>query len=205
MVSHSLEASASRVALLVALLSLFVLSAAASPVPLREPVPLTPSAPAPGGNVGSAYCFGDGSGVLCPCAGFGAPGEGCPNSTGSGAVLQAAGSASLSGDTFSLHATNLPSNAIGLIVRTPFTSISPNGSPFGNGLYCLTGTSVQRGQVQSSVTGSLDFTDFHGAPYGAGKAPGDPDFFQLWYRDSQNACAQPAVNFSNAWFVGWQS
>ncbi len=205
MVSHSLEASASRAALLASLLLASAFTAAASSAPPRELAPATSPIAALGGNVGSAYCFGDGSGVLCPCAGFGGAGEGCANSTGVGAVLQASGSASLSGDTFALHASGLPSNGIGLIVRTPISTISPNGSPFGNGLYCLSGTSVQRGQVLTSVTGTLDFPNFKGAPYGAGKAPGDPDFLQLWYRDALNLCAQPTVNFSNAWFVAWQS
>jgi len=207
MAQLSLEASASCAALLVALLSPPVWSSAApsasAPVPAVAPV--ARSAPLLGGNVGSAYCFGDGSGGFCPCAGFGGTGRGCANSTGFGAALQASGSASLSGDTFSLHATGLPASAVGLVVRTPFGTISPIGSAFGNGLYCLTGTSVQRGQIQTSTTGTLDFQDFKGAPYGVGKAPGDSDFLQVWYRDSLNACAQPAVNFTNAWFVGWQS
>ncbi|MFT7670363.1 MAG: hypothetical protein ACI8X5_003071, partial [Planctomycetota bacterium] len=44
-------------------------------------------------NPGMPYCFGDGSGASCPCSGFGAPGEGCKNSTGSGATLTGFGDA----------------------------------------------------------------------------------------------------------------
>jgi hypothetical protein len=38
-------------------------------------------------TVGTAYCFGDGSGGTCPCSNFGDPGHGCQNSVGTSAVL----------------------------------------------------------------------------------------------------------------------
>lgn len=156
-------------------------------------------------NAGFAYCFGDGTGHACPCGVPGAPGEGCANSGGSGVRLQAQGLASLSNDTLGLHASGLPTPGIGLVARAPHSLPSPFGVQLGNGLFCIGSLIADRSHVLQSSSGTLQFTHFNGATFGAGRSPGDVDHYQLWYRDAQSSCNwSPDFNFSNAWWVTWK-
>jgi hypothetical protein len=148
---------------------------------------------------GSAYCFGDGSGALCPCAGFGGPGEGCANTSGAGAVLAAAGDACSQGDTLRFQVTGVPGSKPGLLIR----GSNQIANPAGDGILCTAGQS-QRSQVQITSAGSTIFNDFNGQPFGAVANLGAPTNFQFWYRDPQNTCSGSGFNFSNAWTVTYQ-
>ncbi|MCA9218822.1 MAG: hypothetical protein KDA71_00765, partial [Planctomycetales bacterium] len=64
-----------------------------------------------GGVVGTAFCFGDGSGSFCPCGNNGNAGEGCANSTGVGAILFGTGSDSVSADDLVFNAQQLRTSA----------------------------------------------------------------------------------------------
>src|SRR5690606_15049861 len=57
--------------------------------------------------IGTSYCSGDGTGVLCPCGNTGASGAGCAASSGIGALLVGTGSASLASDSLVFTATDL--------------------------------------------------------------------------------------------------
>ncbi|MEM7517468.1 MAG: hypothetical protein AAF368_11170, partial [Planctomycetota bacterium] len=63
-----------------------------------------------GGGPGNLvpYCFGDGSGVSCPCGNNSPPGHlgGCANSAGNGAILAATGSPSVNNDTLNFDLSN---------------------------------------------------------------------------------------------------
>jgi len=150
-------------------------------------------------NVGNAYCFGDGSGAVCPCAAFGGPGEGCANSSGGGATLTATGGACLLIDTLEFEVTGVPGAKPSLLLRGD----NPIASLVGDGLLCTAGGS-QRSQVQVTVAGATTFTDFGGQPFGAVANVGAPTNFQCWYRDPEGACTGAGFNFSNAWTVTYQ-
>jgi hypothetical protein len=66
-------------------------------------------------EVGTPYCFGDGSGTACPCANPGAGGEGCANSGGAGGRLAASGSASVAADDLGFDATQLVPGELALL------------------------------------------------------------------------------------------
>ena len=149
---------------------------------------------------GTPYCFGDSTGANCPCSAFGAAGEGCINTTGTGgARIDAFGVASLNSTSFRIEVTGVPGAKAGLILRGD-TQVA---NPVGDGILCVAGSS-QRSQVQLTVAGETSFTDFKGAPFAAVANVGTPTNFQFWYRDPNNPCGQGGFNFSNGVSVVFQ-
>ena len=155
-------------------------------------------------NLGSAYCFGDGSGTECPCGGNGTQGQGCANSGGfGGASLRGLGNAYLSADEFELQVVGVPGTKPGLILRGAAQLNGGLGNPVGDGLLC-TGSQTARSQVQVTSLGGTTFSDFRGAPFGMSSyGPGVQVNYQFWYRDSANTCSGSGFNLSNAWEVVW--
>jgi formylglycine-generating enzyme required for sulfatase activity len=154
---------------------------------------------------GAAYCFGDGTGTPCPCAAFGAPGEGCLNSgVTEGATLTASGNAYTLNDTFQLDVIGVPGSKPGLILRGASQLNGGFGSVVGDGLLCVGGQSA-RSQVQVTVAGSTSFANFQGSGFGTSNyGIGVPTNYQFWYRDPGNTCSGSGFNFSNAWSAVWQ-
>ena len=149
--------------------------------------------------MGSAYCFGDGTGALCPCAAFGGAGEGCANTGGGGATLTGSGNACVQSDTLVFDVAGVPGAKPGLLLRGD----SQIANPAGDGILCTAGGS-QRSQVQVTAAGGTTFSDFGGQPFGAIANVGAPTNFQFWYRDPANTCSGGGFNFSNAWTVTYQ-
>ena len=142
---------------------------------------------------GTRFCFGDGTGAMCPCGNSGGAGEGCQNSTGSGALLDASGSASVSNDTLAFASSQLPANKSSLL----FTGVSElsTASILGDGLLCTGGQLTRLGVVTSSATGEASWGGNLISTYGWNA--GETRYFQVWYRDiSSSPCAQ-AFNTSN--------
>ncbi len=156
------------------------------------------------GGSWNAYCFGDGSGGVCPCGNVGAVGHGCGNSNfGAGAYLErSAGAFSTLNDTALLHAGNLPTNTPCLLFQG---TTQLTGAVFGEGLRCAGGFVVRMG-VQSANANDVLFP-----------APGDPALsvrgavpfegasrtYQIWYRDSSPFCGTSNYNFTNGVHVLW--
>jgi len=150
---------------------------------------------------GLGYCFGDGTGVVCPCGNSGSAGEGCGNSTGSGALLDAAGLASVSNDTLTFGASQLPANKSSLL----FTGVVelPTAQILGDGLLCTGGQLTRLGVVTSSATGEASWGSGLIGTYGWNA--GETRYFQVWYRDgAMSPCAQ-AFNTSNGYAVTIQN
>ncbi|MEZ6016908.1 MAG: hypothetical protein R3F49_17450 [Planctomycetota bacterium] len=112
---------------------------------------------------------------------------GGPNSTGASAKLRAEGSAIVARDLFSLRASELPPNQIGVFLLAPNGGFSPNpgGSP---GDLCLS-RPIGRGTLMTSdPSGSIvDRVDLTAVPTPTGTAsvlPGDSWHFQAWYREA---------------------
>ena len=141
------------------------------------------------------YCYGDGSGSNCPCDNAASAGAGCLNSTGNGATLGAEGSASTATDDLLLRASDLPPAQAALA----FCGSGPNnggaGSPFGDGLLCVSGGIVRLGITSAGADGGAVWGPSLGQ-IGAWNA-GATRSFQCWYRDPQGGPCGSAFNLSN--------
>lgn len=158
---------------------------------------------------GTPYCFGDGTGAVCPCdPGQAGPlGGGCANSLGGGGRLRAVGNAQVSLDSVTMTTSGIGDVAPGLLFQGTAFQAGGLGSLFGDGLLCVSGT----------VTRLI----FHAASGGViryGRAePGDPAlsasgsvpalgatiYYQVWYRDSTPFCTPDGYNLTNGVSVGW--
>jgi hypothetical protein len=158
-----------------------------------------------------ASCFGDGGSVACPCSNSGQAGHGCENSAGTGgAVLTAAGVASLGFDTFELTSSSELPSALSIVLQGT-TSITP--VDFGDGLRCAGGT-LKRLHVENAVGGAMSYPDGAETPIHVQSASlgdaiplGATRVYQVYYRDA-NASFCPApiggtFNATNALSVAW--
>jgi hypothetical protein len=149
-----------------------------------------------------SFCFGDGSGSVCPCGNLGAPGEGCVNSTGAGALLATGGAAVLGADTLVLSVSQAPAGRPGLFFQGNDLQNGGNGFLFGDGLRCV-GTAVRRLQlVVTDGSGGASTS----APVSTlvTLAPGDQRYYQFWYRDPGTGPCGLGFNLTNAVGVLWQ-
>jgi subtilisin family serine protease len=152
------------------------------------------------------FCFADGSGTPPPCGNFGGFDRGAANSTGSGALLNAAGSNSLGADDLLINGTGLPANKPTLILMSPAVANGGNGTAFYDGLLCLAsgGVGIFRHPPLTSSLGGAVTLGPGIASYSCGHFSGLACFqpgarwnFQCWFRDATGPCSTGA-NLSNA-------
>jgi len=114
-----------------------------------------------------------------------------PNSVGSGAVMDSAGSLSLSANNLALIAYDAPPNASALYFYGP----NETQAPFGNGFRCIGNPITRLGILQIDALGTafqpLDFTTGSLTQI----LPGSTWSFQLWYRNPAGGGA--GFNLSN--------
>jgi hypothetical protein len=146
---------------------------------------------------GSAFCAGDGSASSCPCLAFGGPGQGCRNSTGVGAVLANTGGASIALDDAMLVTTQLPPDKQGLVFMGSGMKNGGLGTPFADGLKCVSGNIHRFHVTTASAQGQITLAHPVAAS-GSLLAAGSTWYFQTWYRDSANPCGHK-TNLSNGW------
>ncbi len=154
----------------------------------------------PPSSPGIPFCYGDGSGVICPCT-PGGPGEGCANSTGSGAVLVGSGAPIIANDSFILSVSNSVPGAPGLIIQGTVDFGDLLATPLGNGLLCFNSQkrwSVQGTSSSGAVTYGPNLFSHHPAA-----TPGATVFYQWLFRDPADPCGG-VFNLSNAWSTTWQ-
>ncbi len=143
---------------------------------------------------GTAYCFGDGTGNFCPCAAFGAPGEGCLTTSGTGATLSGSGTATVGADTLVLSVSGGPANKPGIF----FQGNNPlAGNPAGDGLLCTAGGTIRYSVNPLDATGATSQGGF-----GVNATSGSTKNYQYWFRDTANACGG-GFNFTNGWSQPW--
>jgi len=145
---------------------------------------------------GSVFCSGDGSAAPCPCANFGAAGEGCSNSTGVGARLESIGGASVSADNALLFVTQLPPNKSGILYMGSVQKNGGAGGALGDGLRCLAGLNRRFPVAQGGASGSFARGGLVAGSSGLITA-GTTWHFQVWYRDGAQPCGSQQ-NFTNA-------
>ena len=152
------------------------------------------------------FCFGDGSGLACPCANAGAPGRGCANSIdASGARLAATGTARVVGrhvrsarrrgmpnsTALYFQGTSQLNGGAGAIVRRRAALRRRYGDPSrdeGSTPAALRAIRTP-GDVAISVRGLV--------------AGGDARTYQIWYRNAAAFCTTSTFNLSNGLGVTW--
>ncbi|MEE8468808.1 MAG: hypothetical protein V3T22_10145, partial [Planctomycetota bacterium] len=143
------------------------------------------------GTVGVPFCFGDGSGTLCPCGNDDlAGGVGCANSTGWGARLSGSGGTSVNLDQLVLTGTGLPPNKFNILFMG---ASSAAALPMADGLRCIDGSLKRFFVNQSDATGTTVYSgvvSYANANFPAGFqiAAGSTWHFQDWYRDPAGPC-----------------
>lgn len=136
-------------------------------------------------ELGTAYCFGDGTGTACPCGNTSTAGRGCANSTGVGAVLAATGgSTSVAANDLVFTANSLPATAPALLFQGTSQQNGGAGVVFGDGKRCVGGTITRLGTRTAS--GGVA-TWGPGLAHGALVAPATRHF-QVWYRNNAGPC-----------------
>jgi len=158
------------------------------------------------GSTGTPVCFGDGTGLACPCGNTSTVGaqSGCRNSLGNGARLVATGSASLAADSLVLVGSQM-TNASALYFQGT-TQLGANGVGvlFGDGHRCV-GGQVIRLRTVTNVGGASSHPSVGDLPIsvrGAIAAPGTR-WYQVWYRNAAAFCTVATFNLSNAVRIDW--
>ena len=153
------------------------------------------------GEIGTAFCFGDGSGIACPCGNNGAPGNGCGNGVNAGgARLSAVGLPSVSNSSVTLTAVDALPGVTGVFFQGNSQVNGGNGQLFSSdGLLCTTGNILRLETVSCDVNGtavsSIDL----------GATAGNPSqIYQFWYRDQNSSPCGQLSNTTNALEIVWQ-
>ena len=149
----------------------------------------------------TTYCYGDGSGTMCPCGNLANPGEGCMNGNGTGGMLTASGAASVGGGGLTLNAYQLVPSQPGLYFQGNNATGSAAGITFGDGLRCA-GGNVVRLQVRIPDANGEANTTIALAAKG-GVSAGDVRQYQGWYRDNGFSCGA-SFNTTNGYSVLWE-
>jgi len=165
---------------------------------------------------GVQYCDGKtASGNPCPCnndnAGISGPFAGCANShTAGGAVLDATGNASLSGDTVVFMVTGMEPNNSLMFFQT-LNNLDGAGSFLGDGIRCAGGNlkrlKVKLADANGHADSSPTVISVRSAQLGDTITPGSVRRYQVWGRDTLNPACGLGVNdstTSNGYEIVWQ-
>jgi hypothetical protein len=153
------------------------------------------------------FCFGDGSGLACPC-GNNSPaggGAGCLNSLGTGARLAAAGIPALAADSLVITGTNMPATASALYFQGTTQAGGGAGTAFGDGLRCAGGAVIRLG-TKTNAGGTSSYPAAGDASIsirGAVPAPATTRTYQAWYRNAAAFCTVDTFNLTNGLSVEW--
>lgn len=155
-------------------------------------------------QVGTPFCFGDGSGTPCPCGNNGVPGGGCANSIHpGGAILFAGGVPSIALDSLVLQGCDMP-NGAALYFQGTTRVAGGSGVVFGDGLRCAGGTMARLGATTNAdgmsqyPTGAQPAVSVRG-----GCSSGDVRTYQIVYRNPAAYCTSATFNTSNGLEIAW--
>ncbi len=152
-----------------------------------------------GGDPATKECAGDGSYVVtCPCGNLGTVGEGCANSSGTGAALAAGGTAVHAADDLVLHVAGARPLQPGLALQGG----SLIALPFRDGILCV-GPPTERLEILALDDAGTAQTSVSIVQEGHVAGPGETTWYQVWYRDPAISPCGSGSNFSNALRVDW--
>ncbi|MCY2959569.1 MAG: hypothetical protein NTY35_05325 [Planctomycetota bacterium] len=151
------------------------------------------------------FCFGDGSGLACPCSNSGSFQRGCQNSANaSGAGLGAGGNAQTGlGDSLVFQVNGVPPNVSCTLFQG---TASSGGVLFGDGVRCVAGTQVRIRTKNADATGVATWpTGVEPAVSVTGLIPGAgaQRYYQVSYRNAASFCTPATFNISNGIRVLW--
>jgi hypothetical protein len=150
---------------------------------------------------GTPFCFGNHSVLGCPCGNTTQWGQGCGNSTGSGAQLDALGTRNITPGDQSLRATDVLPGQPRLFFQGSEALNSGYCLPIGDGRRCC-GTSVIRLELVVPNANGVARTHVDVAAVGQVMV-GDTRCYQFWYRDPTGSPCGTSFNLSNAYEVTW--
>ncbi|MCY2959058.1 MAG: hypothetical protein NTY35_02745 [Planctomycetota bacterium] len=150
----------------------------------------------------TSYCFGDGTGVACPCGNNGTAGNGCGSSVNaSGGNLAASGFPSVTADSVVLQGTGMPNSSC-----LYFQGTAQLNNVFGDGLRCVGGTVIRLG-TKTNVVGASQYPvagDLSVSVRGVVPAAGGTRNYQAWYRNAAAFCTASTFNLTNGVQIPWQ-
>jgi len=150
----------------------------------------------------TSFCAGDGTLVACPCGNSGTDGRGCANSLfASGALLTGGGTASLSGDSAALYASEI-SGSVAIFVQGA-TVQAP--ALVDDGIFCVGNPIVRIGNMPVGGNASVypDTIQPEISFRGMIGAPGDYTY-QVFYRNAAATFCPPATsNRTNGVILHW--
>ncbi len=153
---------------------------------------------------GTDFCPGDGTATVCPCGNAGGAGRGCASSVEpAGALLSAAGGASLSADTLVLSGSGMP-NSFALYFQGTAQQNGGLGVAFGDGLRCASG-SVMRLSTKLNAAGASTYPAGGDPTISVRGGIGAPGIrtYQVWYRNAAAFCTASTFNLSNGLEIAW--
>lgn len=143
-------------------------------------------------------CFGE----ICPCGNPGGAREGCANSTGLGARLLDAGTASVTDDDLSFMGVGLVPGQPALLFCGDATAGGGSGVSFGDGLRCADGAVRRLVTKTPDVVGRAKFGPRLADP--GGWSAGDLRYFQAYYRDPVGGPCGAGFNTTHAMSVSFE-
>ncbi len=161
----------------------------------------------PAADLGTPFCFGDGTGTACPCANNSVVGDnvGCLSSIGLGGKIRATGCSSLSNDTLVLLGTQMPPTAQCLYFQGAAQQSAGAGATFGDGKRCAGGQIFRLG-TKANVAGASQYpvgADLPVSIRGVVTLPGIRTY-QAWYRNAAAFCTASTFNLSNGLEIIWE-
>jgi len=152
------------------------------------------------------FCFGDGSGIACPCANTGGLERGCGNSVAAqGSRLTGTGSTALGYDTLYLIAEGMGSGSAALFFQGTSLLNGNLGVVFGDGIKCVGGPFVRLATKTTTPSGSATYpTGFdprisvRGQVFSTGTR-----YYQVHYRNPAPFCTPATFNYSSAVRADW--
>ncbi|MDZ4771846.1 MAG: choice-of-anchor B family protein [Planctomycetota bacterium] len=152
------------------------------------------------------FCAGDGTSAPCPCGNVGASAAGCQNGQALSARMSTAGNGIVGADTLQLLTSQTGVSVPLVFFQGTSAANAGVGISFGDGILCVSGTTLRLGVKFSDGLGFARYPD-SGDPalsVQGSISSGATRYYQAWYRDSLPFCTGATNNMSNGIAVAWR-